>query len=424
MKSFLDNSFLLYSKTAEKLYHEYAANMPIYDYHCHLEAEDIAQDRRYDNITEVWLGGDHYKWRLMRANGVTEDFITGSADPLEKFIKWAETLEITIGNPLYHWSQMEMRRYFNVTEPLCKKNAKAVYDQCNEIIRSKSFSARQVIAGSNVAALCTTDNPISDLKYHKILKDSDFKTAVRPTFRPELVFNLGMTGWKDYLTELGKVTGTTINNFDELVNALYARIDYFSSVGCKLSDQCMEPPVYVECDKATLNSIVQKALKGEATDATALNAYRTALMQALGEKYADAGWAMQLHIAAMRDNNSRMFAKLGANTGYDSMGDYEIAWPLSRFLDSLDKKDKLPKTIMYSLNAGSNDILAAMAGNFQGDGVPGKMQFGSAWWFNDHKDGMEAQMRALANVGLLARFIGMLTDSRSILSYTRHDYFR
>jgi glucuronate isomerase len=422
--SFMDNNFLLQSKTAIKLYHDYAAKMPIYDYHCHLEAEDIAKDRRFDNITEIWLGGDHYKWRFMRSFGIDEKFITGDAPAFEKFEKWAEALEHAIGNPLYHWSYMELKEYFGITEPLGKKNAKKIFDQCNEIIRGKDFSAQQLIIKSNVRALCTTDDPISDLQYHKELKAKGFQTAVCPTFRPDAIFPIGKKGWKEYVEKLSKLTGVAIKGFDDIVAALHKRVEYFASAGCVLSDHGMEPPTFVECDKATLDTAVAKALGGGEVDENTLYGYKTAIMQALGAKYAEMGWAMQLHIGAMRDNNARMLAKIGTNTGFDSIADYEVARPISRFMDSLDKIDKLPKTILYCLNPKDNAVLATMAGNFQGSSAAGKIQFGSGWWFLDNKDGMEAQIKALGNLGALSSFVGMLTDSRSFLSYTRHEYFR
>lgn len=426
MKSFMDKDFLLQTETAKVLYHDFAAKMPIYDYHCHLDPREIYENKRYKNITELWLGGDHYKWRAMRANGVDEYYITGEADDYAKFVKWAETVEKLMGNPLYHWTHLELKRYFQVDTILKGSTAKVVWDACNKIIQDPDFSARRLIEQSNVVLIGTTDDPIDDLRYHKMMQeDQEFSTTVLPSFRPDAVMAIQQTqSWAEYAGKLGKVTGIEINDFTSLMRALESRIDYFDEIGCKLSDHSIETVVYEPATLQELDAIVHKALNNVPILLKENNQFLTQLLVNLGKAYHKKGWVMQYHIGALRNANSRLFRAIGANVGVDSFRDGEIAVPLSQLLDELDQEQQLPKTILYGLNQKDNEVLAAIAGNFQEGGIPSKIQFGSAWWFNDHIDGMEAQMKILGNFGLLSRFIGMLTDSRSFLSYSRHEYFR
>ncbi|RHW34042.1 glucuronate isomerase [Lysinibacillus yapensis] len=426
MKTFMDKDFLLQTDTAKVLYHDFAAKMPIYDYHCHLDPREIYENKRYKNITELWLGGDHYKWRAMRANGVDEYYITGEADDYEKFVKWAETVEKLMGNPLYHWTHMELRRYFQVDTILKGATAKEVWDACNAKIQDPDFSARRLIEQSNVVLIGTTDDPIDDLRYHKMIQeDQEFSTTVLPAFRPDAIMAIQQTQlWAEYAGKLGQLTGIEITDFSNLMRALESRIDYFNEIGCKLSDHSIETVVYEPATLQELDAIVHNALNNEPISLKENNQFLTQLLVNLGKAYHKKGWVMQYHIGALRNANSRLFRAIGANVGADSFRDGGIAVPLSQLLDELDREHNLPKTILYGLNPKDNEVLAAMAGNFQEGGIPSKVQFGSAWWFNDHIDGMEAQMKVLGNLGLLSRFIGMLTDSRSFLSYSRHEYFR
>jgi glucuronate isomerase len=421
---FMSENFLLNNKTAVTLYHDYAKDMPIYDYHCHLSPEEIAQNKQYKNITEIWLGGDHYKWRVMRACGVEERYITGDAPDKEKFLKWAETIPYCVGNPLYHWTHLELKTYFGIEKLLNLDTAGEIWKQCNQLLQSDEFRARSLIARSNVKLICTTDDPTDSLEHHlTIAKDTDFKTKVLPAFRPDKSFNIDKPGFVEWLQKLAKVVGFEINNFSDLAKALTERIEYFHKVGCRISDHALDPVVYEEATEVELNMILHKALNDEQLNELEVNKYKTEVMLFLGKQYAKLNWALQLHIGVLRNNNSRMMEKLGPDTGFDSIGDACIAKPLAKFLDKLDATNSLPKTILYSLNPKDNEVLATIIGCFQSDYL-GKMQFGSAWWFNDQKDGMLKQMITLANMGVLSRFVGMLTDSRSFLSYTRHEYFR
>ncbi|WP_251551079.1 glucuronate isomerase [Neobacillus muris] len=425
MKTFLDEDFLLETETAKTLYHEFAASMPIFDYHCHLSPQEIYENRTYKNMTELWLEGDHYKWRAMRANGVEEYYITGEADDYEKFEKWAETVEKLIGNPLYHWTHLELRRYFDVQTVLKKATAKEIWETCNQKLQSPDFSARGLIRRSNVALIGTTDDPIDDLSCHMQLKaDQDFSTTVLPSFRPDQVMAIQNPAWADYVGKLGEITGIQVDQYTSLIEALEARMDYFHEAGCRLSDHSIEVVVYEPATLDELDRIVQRALNKETISLQENNQFLTQLLVSLGKAYSKRDWVMQYHIGALRSVNSRLTRKIGINVGVDSMRDASFAVPLSQLLDELDRDQQLPKTILYSLNQNDNEMLAAMAGNFQEGGTPSKIQFGSAWWFNDHIDGMIAQMKILGNLGVLARFVGMLTDSRSFLSYSRHEYFR
>jgi len=425
MKPFMDENFMLSNETAVKLYHEYAKDMPIFDYHCHLSPKEIAENKRYRNITEVWLGGDHYKWRAMRSNGVDEKYITGDASDKEKFMKWAETIPYCIGNPLYHWTHLELKRYFGIDKLLSPETAEEIWNKCNEILAKDEFSARGLIKNSNVKALCTTDDPADTLEYHIALaKDTSFDVKVLPAFRPDKSFNIEKEGFAEWIKKLGDVSGIPVNSFDDLKAALKQRIEFFHKVGCRVSDHALDPIVFEKCTDEEADKILKKALNGERLEDIEIKKFKTQVMIFLGKQYSKLGWVMQLHIGTIRNNSSRMMKILGPDTGFDSIGDYTFAEALAKFLNELDETNELPKTILYCLNPRDNEVLGTIIGCFQGGGIPGKMQFGSGWWFNDQKDGMIKQMTALANLSLLSRFVGMLTDSRSFLSYTRHEYFR
>ncbi|WP_105617046.1 glucuronate isomerase [Vallitalea okinawensis] len=425
MKQFMDENFLLESETARELFHEYAKEMPIYDYHCHLSPGEIAHNKSYKNITEVWLGGDHYKWRAMRSNGVEEKYITGDASDKEKFMKWAETIENCIGNPLYHWTHLELQRYFGIDTPLSSKTADAIWEQCNALLNDGNFTARQLIEKSLVKVICTTDDPTDTLEYHKIIRDdANFSTKVLPTFRPDKGINIEKDGFKAWIEKLAAVADVQINGLTDLLKAMEERIDYFHEIGCRLSDHALEPPTFCEGTDVEVDLILKKALNGSELTKKEVEKYKTKILTFCGKEYAKRGWAMQLHIGCQRNNNSRKFNILGPDTGFDTIGDQLIAEPLAKLLDVLEYDGQLPKTILYPLNPRDNEVIGSLIGCYQGEGVPGKIQFGSGWWFNDQKDGMIRQMTALANLGLLSRFVGMLTDSRSFLSYTRHEYFR
>lgn len=427
MKQFMDENFLLQTKTAQILYHDYAENMPIYDYHCHISAKDIYEDRKFDSITDLWLVeghfGDHYKWRAMRNNGVDEKYITGDASKKDKFLKWAETIPYTIGNPLYHWTHLELKKYFGITEPFSLKNAEQCYDKMNEIL--KTLTARKIIKNSNVDTICTTDDPVDDLKYHKLLKeDKSFDVHVYPSFRPDKVINIDWSTYVPYIKQLSQVVGYQIDGIKSLEKALKERIEYFHINNCRVSDHALDVVMYENSTEEEIDLIIKKALNNEKLNNEEIAKYRGHIIVFLGKQYHRLGWVQQYHIKALRNNSNRMMSLIGPDTGFDSINDGQIAKPLSRILDALDSTDELPKTILYSLNPGDNELLATLAFCFAESGVPGKMQLGSAWWFLDQKDGMEKQIQALSNLGLLSRFIGMLTDSRSFLSYTRHEYFR
>ncbi len=426
MSEFIKESFILQNKTAEELY-EKVKELPIIDYHCHLNPEEIAINKKFRSITEIWLGGDHYKWRAMRTFGINEKYITGDASDFEKFEKWAETVENCIGNPLYHWTHLELKRYFNFDGVLSKKNSKEVYDHCNEILNSPNFDVSTILNKFNVEALCTTDDPIDNLEHHIAIKSNNkCKTTVLPTFRPSNAMNIDNKNFVAYINKLAEVSGVDIKNYSDIITALYKRIDFFHENGCRLSDHALDPLVHLDYTKEDLDLIVPKALKGDLLTEVEVKKYKTAILFDLSTKYCDLGWTSQLHIGTLRNNNTLMFNKIGADTGFDCMDDSSIARPLVATLDSLGKISKLPKTIIYSLNPTHNEVIGTIIGCFQEntEEIKAKVQFGSGWWFNDQKDGMERQMIALSNMGLLSCFVGMLTDSRSFLSYTRHEYFR
>lgn len=425
MKKFMDEEFLLTNKTAEKLYHQYAESMPIYDYHCHLSPKEIAENKKYRNITELWLGGDHYKWRALRSNGVPEKYITGDASDKEKFLKWAETMPCCLGNPLYHWTHLELKRYFGIETLLSPETAEEIWAKCNALLAEDSFSARGIIERSNVKVICTTDDPVDSLEYHRALaEDKSFSVEVYPAFRPDKAINIDKPGFLEYIAKLGTASGIEIKTFDDIKSAFVQRIGYFHENGCRLSDHGLDPVVYVNGTEKEASEALAKALAGEVITEQEIKNYKTQMLVFLGREYAQRNWVMQYHIGTIRNNSSRMMKLLGPDTGFDAIGDYTFAEALSRLLNELDGTDQLPKTILYCLNPRDNEVLGTIMGCFQSGGIPGKIQFGSGWWFNDQKDGMIRQMVALANLGLLSRFVGMLTDSRSFLSYTRHEYFR
>lgn len=425
MKKFMDDNFLLSTDTAITLYHDHAKNMPICDYHCHLNPKEIAEDKRYNNITEIWLGGDHYKWRTMRSFGIEEKYITGDASDYEKFQAFAKVMPYLIGNPMYHWSHLELKRYFGIEESLSPKTCEAIWNKCNEIINSDDFSARAMIKKSNVKYIGTTDDPIDNLEYHiQISNDENFDCEVRPSFRPDKALKIQGVDFVEYINLLGKTENTEIKDYETLLTVLEKRLDFFVENGCQITDHSIERVYFREASLEEVDNIFKKALAGEELSLEEIEKYNTLTMISLGRMYSKRNMVMQLHIGALRNNNTRMFKKLGADVGFDSIDDGEIATGISRLLDSLDMTDELPKTILYCLNPKDNEVLGTMIGNFQGGGVAGKIQFGSGWWFNDQKDGMERQMMALSQLGLISQFVGMLTDSRSFLSYTRHEYFR
>ena len=425
-KPFMDENFLLETDAAVRLYHEYAKNMPIFDYHCHLSPRDIAEDREYENISRLWLNGDHYKWRAMRSNGISEKYITGDASDREKFDSWAATVPYTIGNPLYHWTHLELRRYFGIEELLSPATADYVWEATGEKLARGGFSTKDLLRRSNVKVVCTTDDPVDSLEYHsKIKEDGDLDTRVLPTFRPDRALGFDNPGeFARYAERLSEASGVPVTDYDSFIEALGNRHDFFHNAGCRISDHALELPVYTDASARELETSFKKVLSGKSVPVEDSVKLKTAVLKELGRMNSIADWTMQLHIGALRNNNSRMFKAIGSDTGFDSIADGEIAVPLSRFLDSLDVTGELPKTIIYVLNPVDNYLIGTMIGNFQDGTVPGKIQFGSGWWFNDQKEGMEQQMSALANLGLLSRFVGMLTDSRSFLSYPRHEYFR
>ncbi|MGN8945506.1 glucuronate isomerase [Bariatricus sp. HCP28S3_E4] len=425
MKAFMDKDFLLETETAQKLYHEYAANMPILDYHCHINPQEIAEDRKFENITQVWLGADHYKWRQMRSNGVEEKYITGDASDREKFQKWAETLEKAIGNPLYHWSHLELQRYFGYYGALNGETAEEVWNLCNAKLQEDGMSARNLIRQSNVTLVCTTDDPVDSLEWHeKIAADESFEVQVLPAWRPDKAMNLEKTDYLEYLKKLEVVSGVKIDSFASLIEALRIRMDYFAEHGCSVSDHGLEYVMYAPASEEEIEAIFAKRLRGEAVSRADELQFKTAYMVALGREYHKKNWVMQLHYGVKRDNNGMIFGKLGPDAGIDCINNYAPSSEMADYLNALAITDELPKTILYSLNPTDNAAIGTIIGCFQSEEARGKIQQGSAWWFNDNKQGMIEQMTSLANLGLLGNFIGMLTDSRSFLSYTRHEYFR
>jgi len=426
-KPFMDENFLLHSQTAVDLYNQ-SKDLPIIDYHCHLEPKEIAENKRFRNITDLALGGDHYKWRLMRANGVSEEYITGNASDEEKFYHWCATIEDCVGNPIYHWTHLEMRRYFSYDGPINGDIAADLYAHCNKIIQQDDFSAWGIFKKFKVEQIGTTDDPADTLEYHMQMaahrKNDPSLPLVSPTFRPSKAMNIEAPGFAEYVQSLSKISGIPLQSFDDFRAILASRISHFHNAGCRASDHALDPPVFAECTDGEAAEIFQKALAGQRLSQLETDRYKTNIMLWLGRQYHAKGWVMQLHMAAQRNNNTRMSRLLGPDTGYDSMSDANFSRQLAQILDGLDIHDVLPKTILYGLNPVSDMMLATMIGNFQGGGVRGKIQWGCPWWFNDTKPGIENHLMYLASAGVLARFIGMLTDSRSFMSYPRHEYFR
>ena len=427
IKPFMDRDFLLSTETAKKLYHDCAENMPVLDYHCHINPQDIAEDRKFENITQVWLSADHYKWRQMRSNGVSEEYITGNGSDREKFQKWAETLEMAIGNPLYHWSHLELRRYFDYDGYLNGETAQTVWNLCNEKLREDSMSVRNLIRRYHVTLLCTTDDPADDLKWHKMIaKDPGCEFQVLPAWRPDRAMNIEKPDYPEYLRQLGDAAGTVVDSFEKLKDVLKKRMDYFQSMGCKASDHGLEYVPYAPISDREAEKIFAKRLFGpdQALTREEADRFRTAFLRFAGQEYGRRGWVMQIHYGCKRDNNRNMYKTLGPDTGFDCIGGYASTNALADLLDRMERDGQLPKTIIYSLNPNDDAAIGTIIGCFQGAGISGKVQQGSAWWFNDNKTGMIAQLTSLANLGLLGNFVGMLTDSRSFVSYTRHEYFR
>lgn len=425
MKAFMDEDFILSTETAKKLYHEYAETMPILDYHCHLNPKEIYENKKYDNITQVWLGGDHYKWRQMRSNGVEEKYITGDATDREKFQKWAETLEMAIGNPLYHWSHLELKRYFGYDGYLNGETAEEVWNLCNEQLRGEGRAPRDLIKMSNVTLVCTTDDPADSLEWHKKLaEDETFDVQVLPAWRPEKAMNMAKPDYLDYLAKLSEVSGVKVDSFASLIEALKVRMEFFASMGCTISDHSLDYVMYQPATAEEVEAIFAKRLAGEPVSAVEKKQFETAFMIAMGKEYHKKNWVMQLHYGVKRDNNGKISGTLGPDTGVDCINNFAPSSEMADYLNALAVTDELPKTILYSLNPCDNASIGTIIGCFQDSSAIGKIQQGSAWWFNDNKTGMQEQMISLANLGLLGNFIGMLTDSRSFLSYTRHEYFR
>ena len=426
MKHFIHEDFLLETDVAKELYHQYAAPQPIIDYHCHLDPAYIAKDHQFDNLGELWLEDDHYKWRAMRANGINERYCTGKeTSDWEKFEKWAETVPYTMRNPLYHWTHLELKTAFDVDELLNPESAKQIFDVCSEKLRKPEFSARGLMKHYNVEVICTTDDPIDSLEHHIALQKEGFEIKVLPTWRPDKAMAVeNATEYRKYIEKLSEVSGVEINNFSDLIAALRNRHDFFASVGCKLSDHGMEEPYAEDYTQSEIDAIFNKVYGGKSLSKEEIVKFKSIMLHEGAIMDWEKGWTQQIHYGVIRNNNTRLFNKVGADTGFDSMGDFTVAKNMRRFLDKLDINDKLTKTIIYNLNPQDNELIATMIGNFQDGSMAGKMQFGSGWWFLDQKTGMEAQLNSLSNLGLLSRFVGMLTDSRSFISYPRHEYFR
>jgi len=421
---FINDNFLLENKYAEELYHNYSKNQPIIDYHNHLSPKHIAENTIFDNITQVWINGDHYKWRAMRTLGINEQFVTGSGSDKDKFMNWAKTVPYTMRNPLYHWTHLELSRYFDIYDLLNEKSAESIYEQASAKINSSAFSTQNLLTKVNAEFVCTTEDPIDTLEYHQRLAKSDFKTKVSTAFRPDKAILISVDGYNDYVDTLGQVADVDINTYTDLCTALRNRIDYFDKNGCKLCDHGLDQIYFENFTESEVNAIFKKKRENAVLNNEEALKFQSAILLFLCETYHEYGWVQQFHLGALRNNNARMHRILGPDTGWDSIGDYPQAQKLSGFLNALDSKDKLTKTIIYNLNPVDNEVMATMIGNFNDGSVKGKVQFGSGWWFLDQKDGMTKQLNALSNMGLISCFIGMLTDSRSFLSFPRHEYFR
>ncbi|WP_367913601.1 glucuronate isomerase [Leadbetterella sp. DM7] len=424
MKKFLDENFLLTNKTSETLYHEFAKAMPVIDYHNHLPPDQIANDTNFDNISQAWLYGDHYKWRAMRTNGIDESYCTGNRSDEEKFQKWAETVPYTLRNPLYHWTHLELQRYFGIGEVLNGKSAPDIYKRSSELLREKDFSCRNLLKKMNVKVVCTTDDPLDSLEHHKAYAAEGNELKMLPTFRPDKFILIDNPDFLSYLERLGAIVGFGIDSFETIKKALAQRARDFAALGCRLSDHGLEQIFAIDFTEEGADKAVKKVRAGQSLSTAEALEYKSAILHALGVMYAELGWTQQFHLGALRNNNRRAMRQLGPDTGWDSIGDFPQAAALSRFLGKLDEYNQLAKTVIYNLNPADNEMIATMIGNFNDGSVAGKVQFGSGWWFLDQKDGMTRQINALSNMGLLSRFIGMLTDSRSFLSFPRHEYFR
>ena len=425
MKPFIHENFLLQNETAVHLFHDHAKKLPIIDYHCHLNPQEVAEDHKFRSITELWLGGDHYKWRALRTNGVAEKYITGDASDWEKFQKWAETMPYCMRNPLYHWTHLELKTCFGIDKVLNPQTAKEIYDECNEKLASPEFSARNLMLHYNVEAVCTTDDPVDSLEYHKQVRESGFKVKVLPTWRPDMAMTVeNPAAYRDYIDKLAKVSGVSINCFDDIVKALLVRHKYFEKMGCRLSDHGMEEFYAEDFTPAQLDAIFSKVYEGNALTDMEIRKFKSAMLIEFGKMDADTGWTQQFHYGVIRNQNTKMFNQIGKDTGFDSMSQVLTAKAMNRYLDCLNSMDKLTKTIIYNLNPSDFEMVGTTIGNFQDGSVPGKIQLGAGWWFLDQKNGMEQQMQVLSMLGLLSRFVGMLTDSRSFVSYARHEYFR
>ena len=425
MKTFLDENFLLNNKTAEKLYHDFAKQMPVIDYHCHLPPAPIANDINFENITQAWLYGDHYKWRAMRANGVDEFYITGAATDKEKFIKWAETVPYTLRNPLYHWTHLELQRYFDVHEILNEKSAEKIYEECSAKLKLPEYSIKNLLRKMNVHTVCTTDDPIDNLAYHQQLKIEEFEIPILPAYRPDVAMNPdNVANFNKYVASVSAASGIVINNYNDYLAALKNRHNFFAANGCKVSDHGLEHIYAEDYTDEEITNIFSTLQQGNEINLTDNYKLRSALLHQFAVWDFEKGWIQQYHLGAIRNNNTRLLGKLGADTGWDSIGDYSQAKALSKFLNRLDTDNKLAKTILYNLNPADNELMATMIGNFNDGSSAGKIQWGSAWWFLDQKDGMTKQLNTLSNMGLLSKFVGMLTDSRSFISFPRHEYFR
>ena len=425
MKPFMDDDFLLQTETAKRLYHEHASKMPIFDYHCHISPQEIAEDRRFNNLAEIWLHGDHYKWRAMRTNGVDEKYCTGNASDWEKFQKWAETAPYAMRNPLYHWTHLELRNPFGITTQLNPASAREIWDTCNSLLHTKEFSCRGIIRKANVKVICTTDDPVDSLEYHRSIKESGFEVKVIPAWRPDKAMAIeDPKVFNAYVSLLEATSGISIGSFDQFIEAIEKRHHFFHENGCRLSDHGLETIYAEDYTVAEIKVIFDHVRSGKTPSPAELLKFKSAMLYEFAVMDHKRNWTQQYHLGAMRNNNTRMFEIVGADKGFDSIGDYPAATALSKFMNRLDYNHKLTRTILYNLNPGDNAMMATMIGNFQDGTEAGKIQWGSGWWFLDQKDGMINQINALSNLGLLSRFIGMLTDSRSFLSYSRHEYFR
>lgn len=425
MGTFITEDFLLENETATRLFHEYAEPLPIIDYHCHLPPADIANNRNFENLTGIWLKNDHYKWRAMRALGIDEKFITGNANDRQKFLKWAQTVPYTLRNPLYHWTHLELKTYFGIEKLLTEETALKIYEVCSEKLRSPEFSARNLLKKMNVEVVCTTDDPTDSLEHHQKIKKDGFDIKILPAFRPDKAYAFDDPQiYNDYLKKLEEINGSTISGFDDLMSILQERIGFFHKHGCRLSDHALERLYFEPEAKKEVYSFFSEIRNGGLLNEYQKRSLTSAILLELSRMYHDKGWIQQYHLGALRNANERMMCKLGPDTGFDSIGDFLQAESLAKFLNQLDVTDQLTKTILYNVNSKDNEILATMAGNFNDGSTKGKMQFGTAWWFLDQKDGLEKQLNTLSNMGLLSCFIGMITDSRSFLSYPRHEYFR